>query len=118
VHELLSRSTTASCSAARGDRVGARHAVAQRYREAIPRLITGEAPREDGLRVGSKGGWLSRARHDAGIVWRDDGSAPRDARGPHRRSPRHALGIDHPATVATARFARDVVDLALARLGR
>lgn len=91
--------------------------VAQRYREAIPRLIAGEAPGANGLLVGSKGGWLSRARHDAGLVWRDDGRrlvalVALTADHPDTRS-----RIDHPATVATARFARDLVDLARARRG-
>ena len=85
--------------------------TAQRYREAIPRLLTGEASGADGLTVGSKGGWLTRARHDAGLVWRDDGRrlaalVVLTADHPDARS-----RLDHPATLATARFARDVVAL-------
>lgn len=89
--------------------------VAQRYREAIPRLISGEAAGTGGLTVGSKGGWLSRARHDAGLVWRDDGRRLVALVVLSADHPDTRARIDHPATVATARFARDLVDLALAR---
>ena len=87
---------------------------AQRHREGIPRLLTGEASSADGLTVGTKGGWLARARHDAGLVWRADGQrlaalVVLTADHPDERS-----RLDHPATLATARFARDVVTLALA----
>lgn len=87
----------------------------QRHREAIPRFITGEAGAHDGLVVGNKGGWLARARHDAGVIWRTDGSrlaalVVLTADHPDTRS-----RIDHPATVATARFARDLTHLARAR---
>jgi beta-lactamase class A len=86
----------------------------QRYREAIPRFITGEAGAEGGLVVGSKGGWLARARHDAGLIWRADGSRLAALVVLTADHPDTRARIDHPATVATARFARDVAQLALA----
>lgn len=85
---------------------------AQRYREAIPRLLGGEAPGEGGVLVGNKGGWLRRARHDAGLVWREDGSRVLALVVLSADHPDTRARIDHPATVATARFARDLVDLA------
>ncbi len=87
----------------------------QRYREAIPRLITGEAGAEGGLVVGSKGGWLARARHDAGLIWHADGSRLAALVVLTAEHPDTRARIDHPATVATARFARDVAQLALAQ---
>ena len=86
--------------------------IAQRYREAIPRLLGGETPGEGGLLVGNKGGWLRRARHDAGLVWREDGSRVLALVVLSADHPDTRARIDHPATVATARFARDLVDLA------
>ncbi len=86
----------------------------QRHREAIPRLLTGEAGADDGLVVGNKGGWLARARHDAGLVWREDGTRLAALVVLTVEHPDTRARIDHPATVATARFARDVVRLALA----
>lgn len=87
----------------------------QRYREAIPRFITGEAATDDGLVVGSKGGWLARARHDAGLIWREDGSRLAAVVVLTADHPDTRARIDHPATIATARFARDVAQLALAQ---
>jgi len=86
----------------------------QRYREAIPRFITGEAAAQDGLVVGNKGGWLARARHDAGLIWREDGPRLAAIVVLTAEHPDARARIDHPATVATARFARDVAHLALA----
>ncbi len=86
---------------------------AQRHREAIARLITGEAQAFGGLSVGSKGGWISHARHDAGLVWRRDGSRLAALAVLTAAHPDTRMRLDHPATLATARFARDVVQLAL-----
>jgi beta-lactamase class A len=81
--------------------------VAQRFRDGVARLLDDPA-----LVVGSKGGWLRAARHDAGVVW--------DARGRRVATvvvlsadhPQARFGPDHPATLATARLARDAVGLA------
>ena len=85
----------------------------QRLREAIPRLVTGEARDTDGLSVGSKGGWIARARHDAGVIWRSDGTRLMALVVLTADHPDTRLRLDHPATLATARFARDAVRLAL-----
>jgi beta-lactamase class A len=86
----------------------------QRHREGIARLLTGEASTAAGLTVGSKGGWLARVRHDAGLVWRDDGRRLVALVVLTADHPDARFRLDHPATVATARFARDVVEAALA----
>jgi len=88
---------------------------AQRYREAIPRLLSGEASVGAGVMVGSKSGWLAHARHDAGVVWREDGSRLATLVVLSADHPDARVRLDHPATLATARFARDVVQLALAQ---
>lgn len=87
----------------------------QRYREAIPRLLTGEASEADGLVVGNKGGWLAHARHDAALIWRSDGSRLAALVVLTVEHPDASVRLDHPATIATARFARDVAQLALAQ---
>ena len=91
---------------------------AQRYREAIPRLLTGEADEADGLNVGNKGGWLAHARHDAGLLWCSDGSRLAALVVLTVEHPDARARLDHPATVATARFARDVAQLASAEAKR
>ncbi len=88
---------------------------AQRYREAIPRLLSGEASADAGMMVGSKSGWLAHARHDAGLVWREDGTRLASLVVLSADHPDARVRLDHPATLATARFARDVVRLALAQ---
>jgi|GEM_PF-3310006 len=88
---------------------------AQRYRDALPRLLTGEAASADGLSVGNKSGTLAQARHDAGLVWDAEGRRLAALVVLTAEHPDSRVRLDHPATLASARFARDVVDLALAQ---
>lgn len=86
--------------------------VAQRYRDGVARLLTGEAGSADGLRVGTKSGTLARARHDAGIVWDEQGRRLASIVVLSADHPDERVRLDHPALLAMARFARDVVAIA------
>ncbi|CAN5692149.1 serine hydrolase [soil metagenome] len=83
--------------------------VGQRYREGIARLLDGPPGTHV---VGSKGGWLARARHDAGIVWSADGVRLATVVVLSADHPTERFGPDHPAVLAIARFARDALALA------
>ncbi len=83
--------------------------VAQRFRDGVARLLD-----EPALVAGSKGGWLSAARHDAGVVWDASGRRLATVVVLSADHPQTRFGPDHPALLATARLARDAVGLARA----
>jgi beta-lactamase class A len=89
----------------------------QRHREGVARFLTGDEPRADGLAVGCKGGWLRNVRHDAGIVWDDEGRRLATVVVLSADHPRTRYAVDHPALLATARLARDAVALVRPTVG-
>jgi beta-lactamase class A len=85
--------------------------VRQRHRSGLPRFLTGDETSWAGVTVGAKGGWLDSVRHDAALVWDEEGRRLATLVLLSAEQPLRMIGPDDPVLVASARLARDAIAL-------